>query len=70
MDNIGIQNINFFDQSSDGKIAPSDNSLWYKVMRPYNGKAIRQVESLSDVCCITLIILYLLKYLELFSTKY
>lgn len=69
MDNIGIQNIDFFDQSSDGNIAPSDNSLWYKVMRPHDGKAIRQVEGLSDVCYITPIIWYLLKRLEPFPTK-
>lgn len=70
MDNIGIQNIDFFDQSSDGNVALSDNNLWYKVMRPHDGKAIRQVEGLSDVCCITPIIWYLLKHLEPFSTKH
>lgn len=70
MDNIAIQNIDFFDQSSDRRIAPSDNSLWYEIMPLHDGKAIRQVEGLSDVCCITPIIWYLLKYLEPFSTKH
>ncbi len=70
MDNIGIQNVDFFDQSSDGKVALSDNNLWYKVMQPHDGKAMRQVEGLSDVCCITPIIWYLLRHLEPFSTKH
>lgn len=51
MDNVGLQSIDFFDKSSDGNIAPSDNSLWYKVMRPHNRKAICQIQGLSDVCC-------------------
>lgn len=51
MDNAGIQSIDFLDKSSDGNIAPSDNSLWYKVMRPNDRKAICQIQGLSDVCC-------------------
>ena len=51
MDNAGIQSIDFLDKSSDGNIAPSDNSLWYKVMRPHDRKAICQIQGLSDVCC-------------------
>ncbi len=52
MDNAGIQSIDFFDKSSDGNIVPSDNSLWCKVLRPRDQKAIRQVQGLLDVCCI------------------
>lgn len=34
-----------------GNIAPSDNSLWYRAMRPHDRKAIYQIQGLSGVCC-------------------